>query len=84
MNYRVRLPRPVRQQVADWGLGKDFELALYRKIRDLLQRSPPDLIGRRVVAPIPCLVVTFPMSCPVMGREMSVTLWVNDKRTWRA
>ncbi len=62
MNYRVRLPRPVRQQVADWGLGKDFELALYRKIRDLLQRSPPDLIGRRVVARF--RVWSSPSRCP--------------------
>ena len=77
MSYEVRFPRPVREKIAGFGLSPRWTYALVREISSFLSNCEPRKLGRRIAAPIKCVICQMDFTC---GHEMpaSITMWVNE------
>jgi hypothetical protein len=49
MNYRALVPKPVKDQIASWGLPRPLVLAIYTRLHGELAADPDQHLRDRVV-----------------------------------
>ncbi len=78
MEYHVVIPEAIRRKIATSGLSSAATRRLYEALRDHLKTASGPNLGRRIVAPVPCVV--FDLHIEDTDREQThhVYFWVDD------
>lgn len=76
MKYDVALPDDVAAKIELWGLSKQSHEAILQAISIALQDDDLSKFGRRIRAPIRCVIVwTYVV---LETGDFRITTWVND------
>ena len=82
MTYKVEVAEPVRKKISGWRLSKPLEIAFYQELLERLETGAARDIGRRIVAPVPCIVCRIAVSDPSAGgRESVFIVWAVERGT---
>jgi len=76
--YTVAIPRRIERKLVDSNLGSRLIRLLLERIADQFATGDLDEIGRRIVAPVSCVVSRFELVDPETKEEHDCWIWIDD------
>lgn len=76
MNFVVNVPDSVVEKINGWNLPPQDCLTILSSLRKHIGTLPSDQLGRRIVAPVRCVVVS--VASHISIGPVRVVAWVRD------